>query len=148
VAAAQIGDDGRAVVAHVGDARAFLIHGGALARLTVDHSLVEDARRAGVSSEELGTYPEGVVTRALGMLAEVAVEAREITVAPGDALLLATDGLTKVVGEAEIAAALAGMGDDLEGACAALTARAVALGEGKNAVVADNVAVVVVRVVE
>jgi protein phosphatase len=61
-----------------------------------------------------------------------------LDVAPGDVLLLCTDGLTRHVEDAEIAEVLGGAGD-AESSCRRLVERALA-GGGR-----DNVTVVVAR---
>lgn len=108
---------GRAWVAHVGDSRAYLRGGDGFVQLTRDHGL------------------GGMLTQALG-LGEVAADVVEVDTAPGDRLLLCTDGLTDTTDEAEIARLL-GDGDPQQ-ACDALV-QAALRGGG-----VDNVTVVVV----
>jgi serine/threonine protein phosphatase PrpC len=122
-----------------GDCRCYLLREGALARITRDHSLVQDLVDAGaIPADEAAQHPQAnVVTRAVGAEDE-APELDKTTawVMPGDRFLLCSDGLTKAVSEAEIAAALREGGD----VAARLVDRA--LQEGAR----DNVTVVAVEV--
>ncbi|MHB1017882.1 MAG: Stp1/IreP family PP2C-type Ser/Thr phosphatase [Coriobacteriia bacterium] len=99
----------RLAVAHVGDSRAYLLHLGKLEQLTDDHSLVADLVRQGrITSEESRTHPNrSVITRALGSDMDMMADTFEAQAAPGDRLLLATDGLTSMVPDDEIAHVLA-----------------------------------------
>ncbi|RST31727.1 serine/threonine-protein phosphatase [Sphingomonas ginkgonis] len=91
-----------------GDSRAYLLRGGQLERLTRDHSLVQDLVDAGMlAAEEADTHPNAsVVTRAVGAAPRIEVELVGGAVEPGDRFLLASDGLTRVVPDAELAAEL------------------------------------------
>ncbi|MHB1450678.1 MAG: Stp1/IreP family PP2C-type Ser/Thr phosphatase [Coriobacteriia bacterium] len=102
-------DGTRLAVAHVGDSRAYLLHLGKLEQLTDDHSLVADLVRQGrITSEESRTHPNrSVITRALGSDMDMMADTFEAQAAPGDRLLLATDGLTSMVPDDEIAHVLA-----------------------------------------
>jgi protein phosphatase len=95
---------GRAFVGHVGDSRAYRIAGGALEQLTADHSLVAELVRTGrLTEEEAAVHPHrSVITRALGTEADVEVDTHEVTLAPGELVLLCSDGLTTMVGDQEI----------------------------------------------
>jgi len=83
-------------VAHVGDSRAYLLHLGTLEQLTQDHSMVADLVRQGrITAEESRSHPNrSVITRALGSDPNMLADTFEVEAAPGDRLLLATDGLT------------------------------------------------------
>ena len=102
-------DGSRLAVAHVGDSRAYLLHLGALEQLTTDHSLVADLVRQGrITAEESRTHPNrSVITRALGSDPDMMADTFEVQAAPGDRLLLATDGLTSMVPDDEISHVLA-----------------------------------------
>jgi protein phosphatase len=91
-------------VAHVGDCRVHRLRGGALERLTEDHSLLHDYRRMRpLSAEEIAAIPANVMTRALGMSDTVEVDTRTEPVAEGDLFLLTSDGLHTSLGEAQMA---------------------------------------------
>jgi protein phosphatase len=95
--------------AHVGDSRAYLLHGGDLNQLTVDHTVMAEYLRSGsISPEEVATHPQrSMLTRALGLLPEVEVDAFDVPVAPGDRLLLCSDGVSSMLSEEEIRRQLA-----------------------------------------
>ena len=97
-------DGTRIVLAHVGDSRAYLLHFGALAQVTHDHSMVADMVRNGtLTAEESRVHPNrSVITRALGSDPNLLVDTYEIEAAPGDRLLLCSDGLTGMVDDPEI----------------------------------------------
>ncbi len=86
----------RAAVAHVGDSRAYRLSPTVIERLTVDHSLVESLVVANqISREEARDHPQSnVIYRTIGDRREVAVDLRELTLAPGESLLLCSDGLS------------------------------------------------------
>ncbi len=83
------------VVANVGDSRAYLLRAGQAAPLTRDHSLAQQLLDEGelTPDEALHFERKNVILRSVGGSAEVAVDLFTETVAPGDALLLCTDGL-------------------------------------------------------
>ena len=61
--------DGRLYLAHVGDSRAYLLRGGQLYQLTIDHTWAEEAIRAGRSPEEIRNHPNrGVIMRTWGSI--------------------------------------------------------------------------------
>jgi PPM family protein phosphatase len=101
--AAQI-DGNRVHLVHVGDSRAYLLHGGELKQITEDHTLVHRMVLEGeISQKEAETHPHrSVLTRALGVDRSIQVDEGDLEVAPGDRLLLCTDGLTGMVPEAQI----------------------------------------------
>ena len=106
---AALFDEKRATLVHVGDSRAYLLRDAELCRLTDDHSWVQEQVNAGIlSEEEARSHPlKTVVTRALGGGAHVAVDLIEIPVCDTDRFLLCSDGLTGMVSDEEITAALA-----------------------------------------
>jgi protein phosphatase len=104
VAALLRGD--RAVLAHVGDSPAFLVRARTARRLTQDHSWVAQAvARGHLDPEEADSHPyRHVLTRALGSMPSVDVDvSEELTLEPGDVLVLCSDGLVRHVDEDELA---------------------------------------------
>lgn len=99
-------------IGHVGDSRAYRLRSGKLERLTRDHSLVEEMRRKGqITDAQAEEHPQrSIITRALGPEPEVEVDVQTVPAAPGDVFLLCSDGLTTMVGEERIAAALSSAG--------------------------------------
>ena len=86
---------GMAYYAHVGDSRAYLYHGHTLSQLTRDHSMVQELVEQGaITEQEAATHPrKNLITRALGVGAEVLPDCNSIPVRKGDILLLCSDGL-------------------------------------------------------
>lgn len=134
-------DGGVLFLVHVGDSRAYLIRGGQITQLTDDHSVVAEMVRRGTLSEaDAETHPaRHVITRALGADAQVQVDARRVDLAPGDVVLLCTDGLSGPVGDPDILTVVESSGT-LEQAARGLVERANAAGGP------DNVTVVLARV--
>jgi PPM family protein phosphatase len=96
-------------IAHVGDSRVYLFRNGELRQLTEDHSLVREQVRQGLMSPEQAERSElsNVILRALGAEPTVEVELDEVWVGATDQVLLCSDGLTRMVSDAEIARVLA-----------------------------------------
>ena len=97
-------DRGAALIAHVGDSRAYLLRGGELLRLTDDHSWVAEQVRMGVLTEAEARHHQwrSVVSNALGGEERVRLELFGLELQSGDRLLLCSDGLSGVVSEAEL----------------------------------------------
>jgi protein phosphatase len=130
-------------VAHVGDSRAYRIHGDAITRLTRDHSFLEQFKEInpGMTREEEQNFPhKNVITRALGLADDVDVDVKQLAVEPGDMFLLCSDGLSGHVEDEEILEVVRDVTDgDLVDAVAKLVERANE--EGGN----DNITAVLVR---
>jgi serine/threonine protein phosphatase PrpC len=135
-------DDGTGWLGHVGDSRCYRWRGGALDRLTQDHSMVEEQVRIGrMTREQARRSPmQNVITRAVGTRAEVVTDVQEVSLEPGDLYLIASDGLTRELTDAVIAGILEGAANEPAKACAALLAAANAAG-GR-----DNITCVLVRI--
>ena len=93
----------------VGDSRAYLMRGGALAQLSRDHSQVQEMVARGLMKPEQAIgHPMGhILTRAVGVQADVEVDRLDGELQAGDIFLLCSDGLHGVVGDGEIAGHLA-----------------------------------------
>ncbi len=85
-------------IAHVGDSRIYLIN-DEITQLTRDHSIVQTLIESGeISPEAAAQHPrKNVITRALGVEADVAVDTAELILQENESLLLCTDGLTNFV---------------------------------------------------
>ena len=92
-------------LAHVGDSRCYLFRDGVLLQMTADHSLVEEQLRSGeITAYEAENHPmRNIITRAVGSQPTVEAEIRHVDPQPGDLYLLASDGLTRELTDAEIA---------------------------------------------
>ena len=95
-------------VAHVGDSRAYLWHNDRLEPLTRDHSLMEAHIEAGLVEEGqlLPAEQQNALVRVLGREPAVEVDVTEVPVQSGDYVLLCSDGLTRMVSEADLAATI------------------------------------------
>jgi protein phosphatase len=122
-----------ASVAHVGDSRVYLLRGGQLRQVTLDHSWVEEQVRAGVMDPNAAReHPwRNVVTRALSGGEDPEADVVELELEPGDRLLLCSDGLSSVVSDEEIQTLL-GADKSLESICASLVEAANAAGGPDN----------------
>jgi serine/threonine protein phosphatase PrpC len=91
-----------------GDSRAYRLRGGTIERLSKDHSLVQGLIDAGMLKPEEAEDHENanVITRAVGVMPELVIDTVGGDVRSGDLFLLASDGLTRLVGDEEIAAEL------------------------------------------
>jgi protein phosphatase len=139
VALLRAGDD--AIIGHVGDSRIYLLRGGALHRMTSDHSWVNEQVKLGLlSDDEAQRHPmRNIVTRALGSRPDVVVDLVTAGVLPGDVFVLCSDGLNTMLTDDEIRELLERHREDPEAASTALV-HAANLRGGE-----DNVTVVVIR---
>ncbi len=91
-------------IGHVGDSRCYRIRGGQIQQLTRDHSLFNDYLLAmpDLTEEQRKELPKNVITRALGMQDQVAVDLQHDSSQPGDVYVLCSDGLSGMVTDEEI----------------------------------------------
>lgn len=140
----QPGDSTRRfVLLNVGDSRTYLLRGGRLRRVTVDHSYVQELLSTGNISEfEARSHPRrNIVTRALGIEATVRVDTWVLPFVKGDRFLLCSDGLVDEVDDDEIGELMAAQRDPQRAAQALVDA---ANEHGGR----DNTTVVVVDVLD
>ena len=102
-----------ATVANVGDSRAYLLRGEALTQVTRDHTVVSDEVVQGrITAEAARRDPRrNRLTHALGThpkLDSKLPSIFELTLLPGDRLLLCSDGLHDVLDDVDIRRALLG----------------------------------------
>ena len=97
-------DGERFGLAHVGDSRGYVFRDGRLARLTRDHTYVQHLVDEGtLPAEDVAVHPwRHVVLRSVnGTVAELG-DVDPVSLEVGDRVLLASDGLTDLVTEAQI----------------------------------------------
>ena len=124
--AAVLVDGDIANLAHVGDSRIYLWNGESIEQLTRDHSWVnEQIENGAISPEQARSHPlRNVVTRALGGRADLVVDIQSRRMAPGDMLLLCSDGLTTMIPDDGIARILRESDGDVARATTALVSEA------------------------
>jgi len=92
-----------------GDSRAYRVRGQDIEQLTRDHSLVQSLVDAGMlDTEEALNHPNAnVITRAVGVAEDLKIDIVSGDARVGDQFLLASDGLTRMVDDKELAVELA-----------------------------------------
>ncbi|GAB1383631.1 hypothetical protein MASR1M50_19520 [Burkholderiales bacterium] len=131
------------MIGHVGDSRAYRWRAGVLTLLTRDHSLLQEQIDIGLitPAEAAASGYRNLVTRALGVEDTVLLDVQEVGMAPGDVLLLCSDGLNDMLLDADIAEVL-GNGEPPD----VKTRRLVDLANQRGG--RDNVSVIVVKALE
>ena len=131
----------RAVIAHVGDSRCYLIRRGRATLLTRDHTVANEHLRMGLISagESSRSSNRHLLLRSLGNDLFVNVDIHQTQVVPGDVLLLCCDGLHGTVEAADMARIVTQNRDLREAA-----QRLVALANERDG--GDNITVQVVRI--
>ena len=89
------------VIGHVGDSRAYIMYGGTLNQLTVDHTPAGELYEMGeINDQDMLYHPKRhVLTRAVGLSPLIKVDLVSSEVHPEARLLLCTDGLWGYVPE-------------------------------------------------
>jgi len=133
--------EGRLLMGHVGDSRAYRFRGGRLTQITHDHSLLQEQIDAGLITPEQAAFSanKNLVTRAVGVEDTVLLDTHLHDVQAGDLYLLCSDGLSDMLDDESIAQVLQAH-DSPEALGAAL------IDAANDAGGRDNIAVVLVRV--
>ena len=133
--------DDELLIGHAGDSRAYLLRDDRLQQITYDHSLVEELVREGrITAEQAAVHPHrNIITRALGVEPRIDVDLYTVRVRSHDRLMLCSDGLTTMVRDADIIAAMSS-GVDPQSCAERLVDRALENGGD------DNVTVVIIDV--
>lgn len=97
----------RAVVLHVGDSRLYHLRGGALERLTRDHTIGGElsGRTRGASRAALadrGNPLAHVLTRSIGVGEEAELDEKDFSLRADSRLVLCTDGVHDVISDARL----------------------------------------------
>jgi protein phosphatase len=95
--------NGFAAVAHIGDSRAYLISND-IKQITKDHSVVQYLIDMGrITPEQAKTHPDrNVITRAVGVTAEIDVDVDIVPINSGETILICTDGLYEYISDSEM----------------------------------------------
>src|SRR5690349_5646897 len=95
----------RFLIGQVGDSRAYLLRDGRLSQVTKDHSYVQEQVDAGyLTPEQARTHPySNVITRCVGANNDVMPDVYVGSVREGDLFLLASDGLTGMLEDPQLA---------------------------------------------
>jgi serine/threonine protein phosphatase PrpC len=134
--------DNRVATGHVGDSRMYRLRGEMLEAITRDHSLLQEQIDGGIISIEDARLSKNknLVTRAVGIDADVVPEIHVHDVLIGDIYLLCSDGLNDMVEDEDIQATLYALQSNLPLAASQLIQMANDNG-GR-----DNVSVILVKV--
>jgi protein phosphatase/serine/threonine-protein phosphatase Stp1 len=133
-------DGGRYTCLWAGDSRGYVLRGGSLRQLTRDHSLVQELVESGaLRPEQAESHPKAnIITRAVGSEdPKLELDSVSGIVEAGDRFLLCSDGLSKALGNTEMAQLMMQPGET--GPAAGLVAAALAHA------CRDNVTAVVVQ---
>lgn len=100
---AAVVEDSTMYVANVGDSRLYLIR-NQLKQITRDHSYVEELVSLGQLERGSKDYREkkNIITRAVGTEDKLEIDFFEVSLEPGDYILLCSDGLSNMLEDAEI----------------------------------------------
>ena len=133
--------EGRCLMGHAGDSRAYRLRGGVLTQITHDHSLLQEQIDAGLITEEQAAFSanKNLVTRAVGVEDAVLLETKLHELQPGDLYLLCSDGLSDMLAD-EVIQQLLNVSESLEALATTLVSSANEAG-GR-----DNISVILVRV--
>ncbi len=136
-------EENRMSIAHVGDSRVYLLHGGTLVRITHDHSYVEELVDAGeITADEARIHPSrSIITRALGSDPDMYADHFTLDVSTGDRIVVCSDGLSSMVSDKDIEELAV---SSVTPQAAADTLVSAALTNGGH----DNVTVIVIDVIE
>lgn len=134
--------DNSLCVAHIGDSRLYRLRGDSFEQVTRDHSLLQEQIDSGMITKEAAKLSQNknLVTRALGIDAEVDTEVHVYETQPGDIYLLCSDGLSDMVDDEDIHLTLSSLQANLQLAADQLVQQANDNG-GR-----DNISVVLIKV--
>ncbi|HEY2749360.1 MAG TPA: PP2C family serine/threonine-protein phosphatase, partial [Polyangia bacterium] len=107
-----------ALIAQVGDSRAYVWRQGAFTQVTRDQSLVNQLLETGQITVEQAKFFEhsNVILQALGVQEDVEVQLSKVELRKGDRLMMCSDGLVGVVSDEEISAVMGSIDDPAEAA--------------------------------
>lgn len=132
----------KAIVAHVGDSRAYLIRDNIITQITRDHTVVEEYVRIGLLTDKDALYHPSrhMLARAVGTEGVATADIESVRLQTGDTLLLCTDGLTNMLPDKEILQTVCELRPDAEN----ITGRLIELANNSGGI--DNITVITVCV--
>jgi len=97
--------DHRAIIGHVGDSQAFLLRGGRIRQVTVEHTVASELRGRGVGTHHpvMRTVLSHMLTKSVGPEPLRDPQVCDIELKRGDILMLCSDGVTRNTTEHELA---------------------------------------------
>jgi protein phosphatase len=97
--------EGQVRLAHVGDSRCYVLHGGDLECLTLDHSVENEARARRAKGELIWVNEQhrNALTRCIGQTTPLQVDLITRQLAVGEKYFFCSDGITRLLKEEEIA---------------------------------------------
>ncbi len=133
----------RYLIGQVGDSRAYLYRKGQFLQVTKDHSYVQEQVDAGLlTAEQARTHPySNVITRCVGANEDVVPDVYFGTLEPGDVLLIASDGLTGMLEDDQLAKII-----ETDSTPELVVSRMIAEGNRHGGL--DNITAIVVRIDE
>ncbi|MEF3280049.1 MAG: Stp1/IreP family PP2C-type Ser/Thr phosphatase [Elusimicrobiota bacterium] len=139
---AAVFNDSKISIVHIGDSRAYLYRKQQIIQLTEDHSYVMDQYKKGIiTKEEMENSPfRNVLMKALGIHNITDYFILEEKFREGDIIILASDGLTKMIKDKEFAEIIEKTQDNISIICSNLITTANKHG-GE-----DNITVVIAKV--
>ena len=128
----------KAIVAHVGDSRAYLIRDNIITQITRDHTVVEEYVRIGLLTDKDAMYHPSrhMLARAVGTEGVAVADIESVSLQTGDTLLLCTDGLTNMLPDKEILQTVCELRPDAEN----ITGRLIELANNNGGI--DNITVI------
>jgi protein phosphatase len=96
----------RALVVHIGDSRAYLLHRGELLQVTHDETIAQALIDSGAEPESVSRFRHMLINSFGGETDDVKAQIHQLQIDVCDRLLLCTDGLTDMVGDKDIASIL------------------------------------------
>lgn len=141
---AALWHDNKMSVGHVGDSRLYRLRSETFEQVTRDHSLLQEQIDSGMITREQARFSQNknLVTRAVGIDAEVETELHTYAAEPGDIYLLCSDGLSDMVTDEDLQLTLSSLQANLPLAAEQLVQQANDNG-GR-----DNISVILVRVLK
>lgn len=132
----------KALIAHVGDSRMYLIRENNITQVTRDHTVVEEYVRLGLLTLQDALYHPNrhMLSRALGISNDIEIDVTDIQIAEGDTFILCTDGLTNMLSEKEILSAIT----ELRPSPEKITDRLITLANNHGGI--DNITVITICV--